>query len=97
MLETIQKLEGELAEKVATAKHEAAVAIQTARTQAADSRTRLEERLRAEEKQAQSAAEERATKEAATIIATTEAAVQVPPAAKVKDIATKHLTSLISI
>lgn len=96
MLETIKKLEVELAEKVATAKHDAATVIQTARTEAADSRSALEERLRAEEKQALEEAEVRAKNEAVTIVASAEASVKLPPPAIVTQIATKHIASLIS-
>jgi vacuolar-type H+-ATPase subunit H len=69
MLETIQQLEAELAEKITTAKHDAATAIQAARAAAADERAALEARLRTEEQQAIAAAEAKARAEADALVA----------------------------
>lgn len=67
MLDTIKQLETELADQIARAKHDAATAVQAARTEAADGRAALEERLRAEEQALITAAEAKATAEADAI------------------------------
>ena len=96
MLDTIQQLETELAEKIATAKHDAAVAIQAARAAAADERTALENRLRSEEQHAIAAAEARAQAEAEALVAAATAQQPTVDHARATTLAKEILAPFIS-
>lgn len=76
MLNEIQKIEVEVAEKVQRAKVEAATKLQTAKTSAADNLKKLEAALRSEEQQAIAAGDEKAQTESAKVIAEAEKKAQ---------------------
>ncbi len=96
MLETIQQLETTLAEQIKTAKQEAATMIQVARTEAADGRVALEERLRAEEQQLIAEAEAKATKESDALISGVTNSTRTPDKAEITQLAKQLITPLIS-